>query len=108
MQTCNGSCLLDSYLLQSYLEAEDDGSRADVSQCAQYVWDFMIGAGIIKAMRYFLLLAVAGFPMPAADLMEEIVCKVNGDIITRTELATGSQGVGGGSETTESERRAPG
>jgi len=38
-------------------------------------------------MRYFVLLAVAGLSMPAADLMEEIVCKVNGDIITRTELA---------------------
>jgi len=115
MQQRNESCLLRSYVLSFYLEAEDDGRCAEVSRRADNVQDFIKSAkgaarpslrsrndrgaavlreffqspGIIKRMRCFSLLALAALPILAADVnvMEEIVCKVNGDIITRTELA---------------------
>ncbi len=54
-----------------------------------------MGVDIIMDMRYVFLLFSAGLPLLAADaaIMEEIVCKVNGDIITRTELARDRKGL---------------
>jgi peptidyl-prolyl cis-trans isomerase SurA len=96
-----------SYLLSSYLEPRDGAGcgksftlgalftgfpyeRAGLCQPGRrrYSAEARLDAGIIKGMRFALLL-LAGLPLLAADasIMEEIICKVNGDIITRTELA---------------------